>query len=303
MNKYKIKKIIIENKYLYIMILPIIIYYIIFSYIPMIGIVVAFKDYTPAKGIFHSEWIGFRNFVDFFNSYYFWRLIKNTFLLNFYDLIFAFPIPIIFVLLLNEINNSLFKRFVQTVSYMPYFISLVVVVGLIADFTNSNGAITDLLNKLFGIEKINLLGEPKYFRSIYVLSNIWQYMGFNSIIYLAALSGIDQELYEAAMIDGAGRLRQTWHITLPGILNTIIILLILRIGNLMSVGFEKILLMYSPSTYEVGDVISTFVYRKGLQEFNYSYSTAVGLFNSTINFILLLTANKLSKKMVGNSLF
>lgn len=285
------------------MILPVVIWYIIFHYIPMVGILMAFQNYSPFKGFFHSEWVGLQHFKDFFSSIYFWRLLRNTFLLSFYNLIFGFPVPIIFALLLNEVRNSLFKRVVQTVSYMPYFISLVVIVGIIIDFTSSDGVITLILHKLFGVEETNLLGKPELFRTIYIVSDIWQGFGFASIIYLAALTSIDPELYEAAMIDGAGRLKQTWYITLPGIMNTVIILLIIRIGTLMFVGHEKILLLYSPLTYETADVISTYVYRKGLQEFNYGYSTAVGLFNSIINSALLIVSNKLAKKYTEISLF
>ncbi|MEM1577959.1 MAG: ABC transporter permease subunit [Candidatus Pacearchaeota archaeon] len=285
------------------MILPVIIYYIIFHYIPMIGILMAFQNYSPFKGFFRSEWIGFKNFIDFFSSIYFWRVLRNTFLLSFYNLIFGFPVPIIFALLLNEIRISYFRRFISTVSYMPYFVSLVVIAGIIIDFTSSDGIITQTLHTLFGIDETNLLGKPEFFRSIYVVSEIWQYFGFSSIIYLAALTSIDPELYEAAMVDGAGRFKQIWYISLPHILNVAIPLLILRIGTLLFVGHEKILLLYSPVTYETADVISTYVYRKGLQEFNYGYSTAVGLFNSIVNFILLIIANKLSRKYSETSLF
>jgi len=205
-------------------------------------------------------------------------------------------------LLLNEVGNKAFKKTVQTVSYLPYFISVVIVCGIIADFTASDGVITDLIVRLGG-ERINYLGQPEYFRTIYVLSDMWQGIGFNSIIYLAALSGIDQGLYEAAALDGANRWKQTLHVTLPGIASTIIILLILRMGSMFAVGYEKIILLYSTNTFETADVISSYVYRKGLQEFNYSYSTAVGLFNSLINTTLLVLSNKLSRKFSDTSLF
>ncbi|WP_222914588.1 ABC transporter permease [Dictyoglomus thermophilum] len=299
----KILKDIKKNKLLYLMILPIVIYYIIFHYIPMIGILMAFQNYSPFKGFFRSEWVGFKHFIDFFSSIYFWRVLRNTFLLSFYNLIFGFPIPIIFALLLNEIRLTKFKKAISTISLMPYFVSLVVVAGIIIDFTSTDGIITQILHNLLGIEKTNLLAKPEYFRTIYVLSEIWQYFGFSSIVYLAALTSIDPELYEAAMVDGAGRFRQMWYISLPHILNIAIPLLILRIGTLLFVGHEKILLLYSPVTYETADVISTYVYRKGLQEFNYGYSTAVGLFNSVINFILLIIANKLSRRYSETSLF
>ena len=254
------------------------------------------------RQIWGSEWIGLKNFSDFFGSYYAGRLIWNTFLINFYDLIFSFPAPIIFALLLNEVKAAKFKKTVQTITYMPYFISLVVVASIIVEFTSSRGFIVDILS-LFGFEKKSLLGEAQYFRAVFVGSNIWQSLGFNSIIYLAALSGVDQELYEAATIDGAGRWKKMWYITLPCISSTVIIMLILRIGSMMNVGFEKIILLYNPATYETADVISSFVYRKGLQEMNYGYSTAVGLFNSVINFTLLVISNKLSRKFSETSLW
>ena len=284
------------------MALPVVLYFIIFNYIPMAGIVMAFEKFTVKDGIFGSPWVGLKNFTDFFQSYYCFRVIRNTFLLSFYDLIFGFPAPIIFALLLNEVHSRVFKRSVQTISYLPYFISMVVIAGLIIDFTGSGGFITNILQN-FGVKNENLLAKAEYFRTIFVSTNIWQNLGFGSIIYLASLSGIDPELYEAAVIDGAGKIKQIWHVTLPGISSTIIILLILRLGVMMTVSFEKVILLYSPITYETADVISSFTYRKGLLEFNYGYSTAVGLFNSVINFILILTANFLSRKYSETSLF
>ena len=290
------------NWQIYMLAIPMIAYFITFSYIPMAGVVMAFQRFSPRQGYFRSPFIGLQNFRDFFSSYYFWRLIRNTFLISFYNLLFAFPAPIVFALLLNEVKNRYFKKTVQTISYMPHFISMVVIAGLIRDFTDTDGLITMLVVALGGQQR-NLLSDPKLFRTIYVGSEIWQGIGFNSIIYLAALSSVDQELYEAAIIDGAGRWRQTWHITLPGIAPTIIIMLILRMGSLFSVGFEKIILLYTPMTYETADVISSFTYRKGLLENNYGYSTAVGLFNSVINFAMLLFANFLSRKYSETSLF
>lgn len=281
---------------------PVILYFFIFAYMPMYGVVIAFQQYSPGKGISGSAFIGLKNFYDFFKSYYFWRLLSNTVLINLYDLIFGFPAPIILALLMNEIKSRFFKRTVQTITYMPYFISLVVVAGIMVDFCMPNGFISDLLAP-FGFARTNLLGKPEYFRTIYVASNIWQGVGFGSIIYLAAITSVDHELYEAAVLDGAGRLKQTWHITLPSILSTIMVLLILRIGNLLNVGFEKIILIYSPITYVTGDVISSFVYRKGLLESNYGYSSAVGLFNSLINFALLVAANQISKAATKSSLW
>ena len=291
-----------KNPGLYIMIIPVLAFFLIFAYLPMFGLVMAFQNYTPRGGFLHSEFVGFKQFADFFGSIYFGRLLRNTLMISVLNLIFGFPAPIIFALLLNEVNNKWFKKSIQTISYLPYFISLVIVCGLVADFTASDGAITDLIVKLGG-ERINYLGQPEYFRTIYILSDMWQGIGFGSIIYLAALAGIDQELYEAASLDGAGRWKQTLHVTLPGIVPTIITLLILRMGTMFAVGYEKIILLYSTNTYETADVISSYVYRKGLQEFNYSYSADVGLFNSVINTILLIVSNKLSAKFAGTSLF
>lgn len=291
-----------KNKAIYLLSVPIVAYFIIFSFLPMGGIVVAFQKYSMAKGITGSTFIGLKNFTDFFSSYYFWRLLRNTFLLSFFNLLVGFPMPILFALLLNEVRSMFFKRTVQTISYMPYFISLVVICGLIIDFTNAGGPITRLLG-LFGLENVSLLGDPKYFRTVYVASDIWQHLGYSSIVYLAALAGVDQTLYEAARIDGAGRLRQTWNVTLPGIAPTIVIMLIMRIGSMFALGFEKVMLLYNPATYETADIISTFVYRKGFEDYNFGFSTAVGLFNSIINCILLLTANRISKKYTESSLF
>jgi putative aldouronate transport system permease protein len=298
----RLKKDLKVNKSVYVMFLPVIAYYIIFHYKPMYGAIIAFKDYTPIKGILGSEWIGFKNFIDFFTSFYFWRVLKNTLVISFSTLIFGFPAPIILALLINELKSKLFSRTVQTVTYMPHFISMVVIAGIIRTFTMDTGIINDII-AFFGGERVTLLSQPKMFVPVYVLSGIWQEVGWGSIIYLAAMAGIDQELYEAAKIDGAGRWKQTIHVTLPCLAPTIIILLILRMGSLLNVGFEKIILLYSPATYETADVISSFVYRKGLQEFNWSFSSAVGLFNQVINFALLISANWISKRVNESSLW
>ena len=301
-NWNKLKKSVIKHRYLYIMALPVILYFFIFSYIPMYGVIIAFQRFSPGLGIWGSEFIGLANFTDFFGSFYFFRLMRNTLLISFFDILFSFPAPIFLALLLNEVKSTKFKRTVQTVTYMPHFISLVVVCGLIRDFSIQNGVLSEIVYFFTG-NKVNLLGRPEYFRPLFVGSNIWQHIGFGSIIFLAAISAIDQEMYEAAIIDGASRLRQTWHITLPSISSTIIILLILRIGNTLNVSAEKIILLYSPITYETADVISSFVYRVGLLENNFSYSAAVGLFNSVVNFIMLITANQLSRKVSESSLW
>ncbi|MBW7457654.1 ABC transporter permease [Paenibacillus sepulcri] len=290
------------NKYLYLMMLPVIAYYLIFHYAPMYGALIAFKDYSPMKGIVGSDWVGLKHFYDFFNSYYFVRILKNTIIISLYSLIFEFPAPIILALLINEVRSRAFKRVAQTITYMPYFISLVVICGIITDFTNADGVINRLF-MLLGYDGQAMLQKPDLFRPIYILSEIWQRIGWESIIYIAALMSIDQEQYEAARMDGASRFKQIFYITLPGIMPTIAIMLILRMGNLLNVGFEKIILLYNPITYEKADVISSFVYRKGLLEFGWSYSSAVGLFNSVINLALLVTANYISRKVNKSSLW
>lgn len=292
----------IKNKYVYFMAIPVIAYYIIFCYWPMYGITIAFKDFSIKHGILGSKWVGFKYFNEFFNSRYFTRIIKNTLLINLYDVLWGFPAPIILALLLNEVKNKIFKNTIQTISYLPHFISMVVICSIILDFTSSDGLINGILAH-FRVAPSNLMMRPELFRTIYISSGIWQSVGWGSIIYLGALTGIDPQLYEAAIIDGAGRWKQVWSVTIPGIAPTIITLLILRLGSMMSVGFEKIILLYNPMIYETADVISTFVYRKGLEDFNYSYSTAVGLFNSLINFGLLITANKISKRYSETSLW
>ncbi|WP_199615926.1 ABC transporter permease [Paenibacillus alkalitolerans] len=290
------------NKHLYIMMVPVIVFYVIFHYFPMYGAIIAFKDFSPIKGVMGSSWVGFEHFESFFSTYYFWRLLKNTLLLSLYSLIFEFPAPIILAIMINEVRNKQYKKSVQLITYMPHFISMIVIAGIIKDFTSSNGIITYLWT-FFGGDGTAMLQHPDLFRPIYIISGIWQSVGWESIIYLAALMGIDQEQYEAARMDGAGRFKQIWHITLPGLLPTIMILLILRIGNMMNVGWEKIILLYNPTIYETADVISSFVYRKGLLEFGWSYSSAVGLFNSVINLILLVAANWISRKVNEHSLW
>ncbi|WP_336786199.1 ABC transporter permease [Paenibacillus sp. MMO-177] len=286
----------------YLMALPVLAYYIIFHYGPMYGLQIAFKDFQPSDGIWGSAWVGFKHFESFFNGIYFWRLITNTILLNLYELLFGFPAAIILALLLNEIRKSSFKRIVQSISYLPHFISIVVVAGMMVDFLSRTGLVNQLLAS-FGIQPIDFLKEEGWFRFLYVSSGVWQGVGWGSIIYLAAISGIDPTLYEAARIDGAGRWRQTLNVTLPGIMPTIIILLILQMGNMMSVGSEKVLLLYNPLTYSTADVISTYVYRKGVLEASYSFTAAVGLFNSIISFILIVAANKISRRFSETKLW
>lgn len=290
------------NKYKYLIILPVIIYLILFAYKPMYGLIIAFKDYRPSLGFDKSPWVGVKHFKTFFTDVYFWRLIRNTISISGLDILFGFPAPILLALLLNEIKVMWFKRTVQTITYMPYFISLVVACSLVKIYSQSNGLFSQIA-MAFGGEAQNFLMSSKNFYPIYIISGIWQHIGWNSIIYLAALTSIDQEQYEAAKIDGAGRLKQMFHITLPGLLPTITILFILRMGGILNVGYEKILLLYSEAIYEVADVISTYVYRKGILNAAYSYSTAVGLFNSVVNIFFLIMANFISKKTTESSLF
>lgn len=301
-KKKKLLQDIKKRPTLYLMILPAIVYFAIFAYAPMYGASIAFMNYTPIKGYIGSDWVGFKHFINFFNDPYFGRLIRNTLTISISDLIFNFPLPIILALLLNELKFIKLKKMVQTVSYIPHFISMVVVCGMIKDFTNESGIITQFLG-MFGVEQISMLSNPDYYVPIHIVSNMWQTAGWSSIIYIAAISGIDEQLYEAAEIDGAGRFRQALSITLPSIMGTITILLIMRVGRILNVGYEKIILLYNPAIYETSDVISSYVYRKGLQEFSWSYSTAVGLFNSCANIILLALANKMTKKMGQSGLF
>lgn len=290
-----------NNWVVYLLLVPVIIWYLVFCYLPMFGVVMAFERFKFTKGILGSDWVGLKNFQKFFSSYYFLRLLRNTLLLSIKDLIFSFPAPIIFALLLNELRNKTFKKSIQTISYLPYFISMVVVCGLVKTFTESTG-IFSLISQSLGGPK-ELISYPGAFHGIMISSGIWQNLGYGSVIYISALTAIDMELYESAKLDGANRWQQTLHITLPGIMPTIIIMLIMRVGHLMSVNYQKIILLYSPATYETADTISTFVYRKGLIDGDYSYAAAVDLFNSVINTILLVTVNYISRKKSETSLF
>ncbi len=291
-----------KNKELYLLAIPVIAFYILFHYAPMYGAIIAFKNFNPAKGIMGSPWVGFKHFQDFFSSYYFGRLIRNTLTISITSLVVGFPAPILLALLINELKSRFYSRTVQTITYMPHFISTVVVCGMITQFTKDTGAITTFLS-YFGFPKETMLNNPSAFLPVYVISGVWQEVGWGSIIYLAALTGIDQELYEAAKIDGANRWRQTLNITIPCLIPTVIIMLILRMGSVLNVGFEKIILLYNPTTYETADVISSFVYRKGIQEFSWSFSAAVGLFNSVINFLLVICSNWISRKTSETSLW
>lgn len=294
-----------SEKYLWLMIIPVLVYYAIFYYVPIYGIVVAFKDYNVALGIMKSPWADpfYKYFAQFFSSIYFNRLVRNTVLINVYSIVFAFPIPIIFAILLNEVRHRGMRRVMQTISYMPHFLSTVVVVGMLVNFLSlGDGIVNEIIRRLGG-QPIDFISSQKWFRTIYVASDIWQSFGWSSIIYLAAITSIDQEIYEAAKLDGCSKFNEVFHITIPSIAPTIIILLILQFGSIMSLGFEKINLLYTPRTYEVADVISTYVYRAGIVNAQFSLSTAVGFFNSIINLTLLLIVNKISGKVSEISLF
>lgn len=293
-----------RDKQLIILCIPMIIFYLVFCYWPMYGVIIAFKDFRPGKGIMGSDWVGLKYFIQVIQNPYLGRLLKNTFLIGLYSLLWGFPIPIFFALCLNEVKGKRFKKVAQTVSYMPYFISVVVIVGLLGNFFSPTyGIVNTAYTALTGNEPINFMSETSWFRTLYIGSGVWQSFGWGSIIYIAALAGVDVELYDSAKVDGANRLQEIIHITLPGIMGTIMIMLILNMGNIMSVGFEKIILMYSPSTYEVADVISTYTYRRGLVESNYSFGAAIGLLNSVINIIFIMSANWLSKRYSEVSLW
>lgn len=300
---YRLTRDLKVNRSVYVIALFCLSWYFIFCYLPIGGILVAFKNYRPFVGIWKSEWVGLRYFQQFFSSIYIGRLVKNTLLINFYSILFGFPAPIILALLLNELSSNTYKRIIQTVTYLPHFISQVIICGILVSFLSSDGIITRLVSFITGNARENLLTVASYFKAIYVSSGIWQEIGYGSIIYLSALGAVDTQLLDAAAIDGCNRFGRVWHVTLPAIAPTIIIMLILRLGNIMNVGFEKIILLYNPLTYETADVISSYVYRFGLLQGNYSYSTAVGLFNSVINFIFLIFVNQFSKKVSEISLW
>lgn len=292
-----------QFRHIYVILLPVLLYYFIFAYLPIGGNLMAFQKYSVTKGIMGSKWVGLDNFKSFLSSYNFWNLMRNTLAISLYSLAVNFPAPIILALLLNEVRSTKFKKVVQTISYMPHFISTVVICSMVLIFLSSEGLLNSI-RELFGAEAISFMTHAGYFRTIYVLMNLWQSIGWGSIIYIAAIAGIDQELYEAAVIDGAGRWKQAIHVTLPGISETIVILFIMRIGQILSVGYEQIILLYNSTIYETADVISTYVYRRTLIEGgNYGYSTAISMFNSLINLILLVSANKISRKVSGKGLW
>ncbi|GIP37866.1 sugar ABC transporter permease [Paenibacillus sp. J31TS4] len=288
---------------LYLMLLIPIVWYVVFQYGPMYGLQIAFKNFNPAKGILDSKWVGFEHFQRFFESYYFWRLLWNTVSINLFSLLFAFPIPIFLALLVNEIRNKAFSKMVQNITYIPHFISVVAMVGMLLLFLSPRGGPLNTLIQAFGGQPVRFLDLPGWFKTIFISSNIWQNMGWQSIIYIAALSGVNPQLYEAAKMDGASRLRRIWHVSLPGILPVIVILLILDVGHFMNVGFEKILLMQNNLNMESSDVISTFVYTTGILKGEFSYTAAIGMFNSVVNLMLLVLVNRFARKKAETSLW
>lgn len=302
-NKNSILKSINRSKTLYLMFLPYFITLILFAYKPMWGILIAFQDFNIYKGMSGSEWIGFTNFMTFFRSPYLFRTIKNTIAINIYNLVFTYPAPIILALMINEVKNKYYKKGVQTITYLPHFISTVIVAGMITNFLSPSTGVVNVIIEKLGFNKIYFLMKPEWFRAILISLNIWKETGFNTILYMSALLSIDPQLYEACTIDGGNKLKQLIHITIPGILPTIVITLIMQVGNLLNVGYEAIILLYQPATYEVSDVIGTYVYRTGLTEGNYGLSTAVGLFNSVISILLVAFANFVSKRLTETSLW
>lgn len=292
-----------QNWQLYVLLFPTLLYFFIFQYLPMYGIQIAFKDFIAVRGITGSPWIGFEHFERFFNSYQFWLLLKNTLGISLYQIVVAFPIPIVLALMINQVGSSKFKKVVQTVTYAPHFISFVVLAGMLYLFLSPrNGLVNNILD-LIGIEAIFFMGIPEWFKSVFVFSGIWQNMGWNCIIYLAALTGINPELHEAAVMDGANKLKRVWHIDIPGIMPTIMILLILNVGDFMTVGHEKVLLLQNYLNLDSSEVIQTYVYKIGLLQAQFSYSAAIGLFNNVINFILLVVINDFARRMKQTSLW
>ncbi len=298
----RIIKTFLRDRYLYlIMALPLA-YFVVFHYIPMYGIVLAFKKFDISLGIMDSPWVGFQYFEEFFNNPYSWKLIWNTVALRLWHLSLGFPAPIVLALLLNEIRQERFKRLVQTSSYLPHFISLVVVCGMLVTFLASDGPINSII-QFFGGQSIQWLQRPEWFRPIYIFSGIWQDAGWTSVIYLAALTAINPDLYEAAVIDGANRFQRLLYVTIPGIAPTVMVMFLLRVGQLLTMDFQRVLLLYTPSTYETADILGTYIYRRGIVSADFSFATAVGLFQSLVGLVFLLSANTIAKKLGQTSLW
>lgn len=292
-----------KNWILYVMILPVIAYFAIFHYAPMYGILLAFKDFKPKLGSMGSPWVGLDHFIRFFSSYNFGNLIRNTLTLSLYSLLVCFPLPILFAVMLNYLRNRFLKKTVQMVSYAPHFISTVVLCSMITIFCNVDTGVFNMLRQLVGLEAVDFLAKPEWFKHLYVWSGAWQSIGWSAIIYIAALSGVDYQMHEAAIIDGASKLQRIIHVDLPSIKSTIVMMLILRFGSVMNLGFEKVFLLQNDLNKSAASTISTYVYEVGLLKSNYGYSTAINLFNTVINVLLLVSANKISKKVAGESMF
>ena len=288
---------------IYLLLLPALGLLFVFNYIPMSGILMSFEDYSSWKGLTGSEWVGLKHFIYFLSDSNFWRVMGNTLIINFYSILFGLPFPLIFALMLNEVRSKWFKKTLQTVSYLPYFISWVVVASIVTTVLSPDGGLVNLLLGKLGIEPTYFLTKEQYFRPILVISGIWKDFGMNAVYYIAALAGIDPQLYEAASMDGAGKWKQLFHITLPGVKNMFILLLILRVGTMVTIGFEQVFLLYNPTVYSVGDVISTYTYRLGIEQSQYSLTTAIGFTQSIVNFALVFGTNRLSKKLGGYSLW
>ena len=304
--RHSLRKQFMRDWRLLLMFVPVLIYYLVFCYLPMVGIVMGFEDFKMGSGfvgLFNSQWVGLKWFKQFFSSPFAWRLIRNTFLLSFYSLVFGFPIPIIFAIAITQLRAKRFAKVAQVATYLPYFISTVVVVGMMTNFLSPSSGIVNQMIVRLGGPAINFMSDPHWFRRLYVISGSWQSFGFNSIIFVAAIMGIDPELYEAMNVDGASRWQQIVHLVLPMMSETIILLLIMTLGNLLNVGFEKVYLMQSPAVYETGDVISTYVYRQGIESHKYGYASAVGLFYSGVGFVFVVASNWLSRRMTGSSLW
>jgi putative aldouronate transport system permease protein len=303
-NKASNKKYLFRYWQLYAMMVLPLFYFILFKYVPMFGNILAFRRYRPGMGAFGTEWVGLQYFQRFWNDPAFWSAFKNTLTLSVMNILFNFPIPILFAVMLNEVGHYGFKKTVQTVSYMPRFISTVVVIAILGELLSpSSGMLNILMGRIFGKPPVYYMNDPEYFRIIYILIDTWQYTGWTAIIYLAAITAIPPELYEAAVIDGATRIQQIRYITIPAIMPTIMVMLILNIGRLLSLGFEKVLLMYTPDNSKVSDIIDTLVYRTGLANQNYSYATAIGLFSGIIGVILVTGSNYMSKRLTGEGIY
>ncbi|MBD0379800.1 ABC transporter permease [Paenibacillus sedimenti] len=292
-----------KDKLLYLLAVPGILYFLIFDYIPMYGVLIAFKHYTIYEGFFGSEWVGFENFEKLFSTYGFTRALKNTVIISIYQLVFAFPVPIILSLLLNEVRHALYQRFVQTTIYLPHFVSWIIIGGILFAILSPSTGVIGELARAFGYEGTvtNLLSSKEYFRGLLVVSNIWKEAGFGTVLYLATIATIDPHQYEAAKVDGAGKLRQIWHITLPGLRTTIVILLIFRMGQILNAGLEQIFALYNPLVYEVSEILDTYIYKLAFEDAKFSLSTAAGLFKAAIAFVLVLVTNYIAKKIDNES--